>query len=130
MGMRPADLQNIISRTHDVERVQRVSEESSRLQQIAFATELLRRKEREGRQVNESPQAEGGKIREKPEERNSEGRNSEGRNPERKNPEGRDVAGSSPKGKNSRGESSGGESPGGKSPRGGGGGTWTIDVEV
>ncbi|HHY47562.1 MAG TPA: hypothetical protein GX506_09725 [Firmicutes bacterium] len=75
MGMRPADLQNIISRTHDIERVQRVSEESSRLQQIAFATELLRRKEQEKRQVNESPRAEGGRIQDNTQEENSRKRN-------------------------------------------------------
>ncbi|HHY97488.1 MAG TPA: hypothetical protein GX509_01980 [Firmicutes bacterium] len=60
--MRPIDIQNMVSRTHEVEKVQRISEDSSRLQQIAFATELLRLKARQSKQVKASEETEGGKV--------------------------------------------------------------------
>ncbi|NPV53672.1 MAG: hypothetical protein HPY71_09125 [Firmicutes bacterium] len=65
MSIRPLDLQNVISKAQEVERIQRVQDEGAKLQQQAFASELQHKADERSQQVTSAPEARGGKIEER-----------------------------------------------------------------
>ncbi|MCL6472904.1 MAG: hypothetical protein K6T91_08865 [Firmicutes bacterium] len=83
MSIRPTDLQIIIQKMQEVERLQQVQQQQPKTQQQQFAAELLKKSEEKERQVNSSPQTDEVKI------------NAKGNDAEKKNQNKRKKQGSS-----------------------------------
>ncbi|HHV61060.1 MAG TPA: hypothetical protein GXX51_00215 [Firmicutes bacterium] len=73
MSIRPLDVQNVISKAQEVERIQRVQDEGAKLQQQAFASELQRKADERSQQVTSTPESRGSKIEN---QRQRDGKNS------------------------------------------------------
>jgi len=65
MSIRPTDLQIIVQKTHEVERLQQNQQQQSKTQQQQFAGQLQKQSEVKERQVNSSPHADEITIRHK-----------------------------------------------------------------
>lgn len=64
MSVRPIDIQQIVAKAEDVERIQETQQQQPRMQQGHFATELQQQQEVKKRQAPPSPRSEEAKIRE------------------------------------------------------------------
>lgn len=57
MSIRPTDLQIIVQKAHEVERLQQNQQQQSKIQQQQFAEQLHKQSETKNRQINSSPHA-------------------------------------------------------------------------
>ncbi|MDI6799713.1 MAG: hypothetical protein QMD53_03455 [Actinomycetota bacterium] len=71
MSIRPSDLQIIIQKTQDVERIQQIQQQHSRIQQQQFAQEMNKIHKNREKDVTQTPKPQEAEIRE--EERRKKG---------------------------------------------------------